>query len=151
IAADLNGDGRPDLAATHSLTSNFSTLLGDGAGAFLPGSPQNLTPTAVADFNRDGVSDFVAPDGVHLGSGDGTFRDPPVALPLAAGAEVSAIVTGDFNGDGRADLAVTDFLSDQVTVLLGDGDGAFRPAGSFGVGRRPAAAVAGDFNGDGLD
>jgi hypothetical protein len=148
-AADLDGDGRPDLVVTHLYTSEVSVLLGDGAGGFLASSPPNLTPTAVADFNGDGVADYVTLDGVHLGAGDGTFRDPPLALPVASDAVISAVVAADFNGDGKPDLAVTDFASDRVIILLGNGDGTFRPAGSFAAGRRPDAVVAGDFNGDG--
>ena len=149
-AADLNGDGRPDLVLSQYFTGDVSVLLQDGAGAYVPSTPPNLTPTAVADVNNDGALDSIAGDGVHLGAGDGTLRPTPVELPLALGVVISAIVPGDFNGDGKPDLAVTDFLSSRLTVLLGNGDGSFHDSGSYATGRRPDAVAAGDFNGDGL-
>ena len=60
--------------------------------------------------------------------------------------------TGDFNGDGIPDLAIADFVGDNVTVLLGNGAGAFTAVtGSpFAVGKNPEAIAVGDFNGDGF-
>ena len=55
----------------------------------------------------------------------------------------------DFNGDRVPDLAVADFASDTVSVLLGNGDGTFRPAFSFGTGDGPVSVTVGDFNHDG--
>jgi hypothetical protein len=147
--ADLNGDGLPDLIVNHFYTFDVSILLGTGGGQFLPSSAPGTTPTAVGDFNNDGIPDFVAPDGVHLGTGDGTFLIPPIGLPIDPGSAPSAFAVGDFNGDGQSDVAVTDFLSDDVLILLGNGDGTFRRAGVIPVGERPAAIVSGDFNNDG--
>jgi len=71
--------------------------------------------------------------------------------PYAAGRTTFAAATGDFNGDGLADLAAPAEDSDDVTVLLRRPDGGYAPApGSpFAVGERPADAVAADFDGDG--
>ncbi len=55
----------------------------------------------------------------------------------------------DFNGDGFQDLAVANFGSDDVSVLVGDGYGTFREAVNFGVGLTPHSVAVGDFNGDG--
>ena len=60
-----------------------------------------------------------------------------------------ALVAGDFNGDGRTDLAVANSGSNDVSVLLGNGDGTFQPQVTYAVGSGPDALVAGDFNGDG--
>ena len=62
---------------------------------------------------------------------------------------MSAIVAGDFNGDGKLDLAVTDSGGNAVLVLLGNGDGTFQPPITIAVGNGPDAIVAGDFNNDG--
>ncbi len=66
------------------------------------------------------------------------------------GRAPQAIVTGDFNGDGRWDLATVNGTSDDVSVLLGNGNGTFRSAVSFGVGKIPLALVAEDMDRDGV-
>ena len=87
---------------------------------------------------------------VLLGNGDGTFQP---AKFYAAGIDPAAIVAGDFNGDGRLDLAVAGFdLSTgagEISVLLGNGDGTFQPAVQYAVGQEPSFIVAGDFTGHG--
>ena len=133
-------------------------------------SAPQLNPTgalAVGDFNRDGRPDLVVgsqPDadaitpnpapGLYVleGMGDGAFRQGDF-IPLDF--HPYAIVTGDFNHDGKLDLAVagsafgTDAGPHGVEILLGNGRGGFRRAGDFAAGPDPVALVAGDFNGDG--
>jgi hypothetical protein len=65
------------------------------------------------------------------------------------GSGPSLVAIGDFNGDGKADLAVTNFTSGNVSVLLGNGDGTFKPSVNFAVGINPSSVAIGDFNGDG--
>src|SRR5260370_448434 len=69
--------------------------------------------------------------------------------PLPVGSRPNSIVAGDFNGDGRLDLAVADGFSNEVSVLLGNGDGTFQPQVTYAVGSYPVAMLAGDFNGTG--
>src|SRR5207249_2146949 len=94
---------------------------------------------------------------VLLGAGDGTFR-AGAAIPTAG--RPTALLSGDFNGDGRPDLAVAygNFFSSPsggsvrtggVTVLLGRGDGTFRTGAAIPTAGRPYALLLGDFNGDG--
>jgi hypothetical protein len=73
---------------------------------------------------------------------------PP--LTLAAGTEPRSVVVGDFDGDGVLDLVVANELSDDVSVLMGNGDGTFQAAKNFAVGRSPRSVAVGDLNGDGL-
>src|SRR6266852_4846443 len=65
------------------------------------------------------------------------------------GTSPSAVVVGDFNGDGKPDLAVANAGSANVSILLGNGDGTFQPAINFDAGLRPSFIAVGDFNGDG--
>ncbi len=82
------------------------------------------------------------------GDGHGGFRD---ATPSAieTGSTPRSLLAGDFNGDGRDDLAVADAFSNSLTILLSRGDGTFSPADPIPFGQAPAAIAAGDFNGDG--
>jgi hypothetical protein len=85
---------------------------------------------------------------VNLGNGDGTFTNAN-GSPISLGKNLYAIVTADFNGDGKLDLAVTDFGGNTVFILLGNGDGTFGTATPITVGNAPYSIIAGDFNNDG--
>jgi len=125
---DVNGDGKPDVVATHDDDGRVSVLLGDGRGRFAPApkSPFDLGSRAwgvvVADVNRDGRADLVAAadEGVRvlLGDGRGSFRPAP-GSPFPAGKGTWRLVVADLNGDGKPDIAAINFESNGVTVLLG--------------------------------
>ncbi|HXJ94619.1 MAG TPA: choice-of-anchor D domain-containing protein [Terriglobia bacterium] len=68
---------------------------------------------------------------------------------LATGSTPQAVVTGDFNGDGRLDLAVANYGDNTVSVFLSNGDGSFRAAQTTATGPGPVGLAAGDFNADG--
>src|SRR5208337_3290836 len=102
----------------------------------------------------NGFSDDIA---VLLGNGDGTFRTQvrsgagpePTSLRFEVGPEPTCLVTGDFNGDGRADLAAATADSHDIAVLLGNGDGTFQaPVRVWAGWAEPTCLVTGDFNGD---
>jgi len=65
------------------------------------------------------------------------------------GSILTTVAVGDFNGDGKPDLAVSNFGSSTVSVFLGNGDGSFQAAQNFAVGIQPLTVAIGDFNGDG--
>jgi hypothetical protein len=127
---DFNGDGIQDLAVASQSSGNVTVLLGNGSGGFAPapGSPfavqGNPGSVAVGDFNGDGIQDLATANQnadtltVLLGNGSGGFSAIPDS-PLAAGTLPGAIVVADFNGDGIEDLAVSNYASGNVTVLLG--------------------------------
>jgi hypothetical protein len=125
--ADLTGDGRADLVATHAEARELSVLIADGRGGFSEsaGSPFDLGhsawQTAVLDVNRDGRPDVIAAagDGVRvlLGEGRGGFRPAP-ASPVPSGKGTWRMAVGDLNGDGKPDVATSNLASDTVTVLL---------------------------------
>src|SRR6266478_4720172 len=111
---------------------------------------------AVAELNGDGKLDLVVANAgsddvtILLGNGQGGFLEAS-GSPISAGAGPFSVATADFNADGKADLAVANHVSHDVTILLGNGDGGFSPAPGSPVsaGYFPAAVVVSDFNGDG--
>ncbi len=159
---DFNGDGKPDLATANFDSATVTVLLGDGTGNFTAAGtspePAGATPVSVAvgDFNGDGKQDLAATslffDNVTVLIGDGTGNFAPAATsPEPAGRAPQSVVVGDFNGDGKQDLATANGGSDNVTVLIGDGTGNFAPAATSPEpgGDAPQSVVVGDFNGDG--
>ncbi|OGP75793.1 MAG: hypothetical protein A2W09_00650 [Deltaproteobacteria bacterium RBG_16_50_11] len=71
------------------------------------------------------------------------------AVNYSAGSYPFAIGIGDFNRDGKLDLAVANYSSNDVSILLGNGEGSFTLTGSYGAGTYPNRVTVGDFNGDG--
>src|SRR4051794_39086733 len=71
------------------------------------------------------------------------------ATNFAAGSNPFSLVKGDFNGDGKLDVAVTNFSSANVSLFLGTGNGTLGAATNFAVGGAPTGMASGDFNGDG--
>ena len=117
----------------------------------------------VADVNGDGINDLIAAEGfgstvsangvyVFLGHSDGTFANP---VQYAAGPTPNGVTIDDVNGDGKLDLIVPNngFGPGNIQVLLGNGDGTFKPAINGGTAENLATAnfsvAIGDFNGDG--
>src|SRR3989454_11466386 len=68
---------------------------------------------------------------------------------FGVGFNPASVAVGDFNGDGKRDLAVANYNSSTVSVLLGNGNGTFQPAVTLAVGANPLAVAVGDFNRDG--
>ena len=68
---------------------------------------------------------------------------------FGTGTRSQSVAVGDFNGDGKLDLAVANYDSNTVSILLGTGTGSFGAKTDFGTGIEPASVAVGDFNGDG--
>ena len=83
---------------------------------------------------------------ILIGTGTASFGAP---TNFPAGSGPREIVTGDFNGDGKVDLAVANLDVNNVSILMGTGTGNFAAATNFTVGLAPANVAACDFNGDG--
>jgi len=131
--ADINHDGNLDLVVADfsRFFTGVSVFLGNGDGTFQ--NPVNYsTPNAapyieVGDFNGDHRPDIVVLDvlqvSVLLGNGDGTFQEP--AINTTPSYAPSAMGIGDFNSDGKLDVAVAEQFCgiSQVEILLGNGTG----------------------------
>jgi hypothetical protein len=160
------------MALTGQMPAAFGqAVVFTGIPHFLPAVSYTVpgaTMAALADVNGDGILDIVTANGlaptgdggvsVLLGNGDGTFKP---AMKIAAGGSPTMVVVGDFNNDGRPDIAVSNSPSpdllvpvvggppvNSVSIYFGNGDGTFRAPintptlGAFGM-------FAADFNGDG--
>jgi hypothetical protein len=158
---DFNLDGSPDIATANSGSDNVSVLLGNGAGGF--GAASDLSvggrqySIVVRDFNLDGKPDIAVSlsiagppvsnnVSVLLGNGAGGFG---AAANFATGAAPISLAAGDFNLDGKPDIAVANFSSNNISVLLGNGAGGFGAKADFGTGSSPQYVTVGDFNLDG--
>jgi hypothetical protein len=130
---DFNGDGKLDLATINDTAADGSwILLGNGNGTFATpidygcGVRGGLFAVAPGDFNRDGNLDLVRTHGagleVELGNGDGSFQCNGIFDLYPAGREPIFTAVADFNGDGFPDLATANRASNNVSVLLNDGN-----------------------------
>jgi FG-GAP-like repeat len=158
---DFNRDGIIDLAVANVGSESVSVLLGKGHGAF--GAPRSFAAgpgsraIVAADFNGDGILDLAVANAgsvpvgsvsILIGNGDGTFQDH---VDYATGGGPGWVATGDFNSDGKLDLAVAEGnlgAGTTVGVLLGNGDGTFQPVVHYTVNPNPTYVITADFNGD---
>jgi FG-GAP-like repeat len=160
--ADFTGDGKPDLLLLAQTTFLY-VAPGNGDGTF--GKPvatnagTGLWQVQAIDVNGDGKLDIVAlavgvSNGqvlVYLGNGDGTFQSG-VTYTVFANNSISQLIVGDFNGDGKVDIAAAGYTANAngpVGVMLGHGDGTFGAAVTSAGVNSPTGIVTADFNGDG--
>ncbi len=124
----------------------------------LPGGQATLTAALLPSGSRS-LKAYHAGDATFAASASGTVPQTVVAFPqngfqAAVNYDVGngpfSVALGDFNGDGRADLAVANGNSGNVSVLLGKGDGTFQAAVNYSAGDSTISVAVGEFNGDGV-
>jgi hypothetical protein len=170
--ADFNGDGADDLLTTQYGTGSDGSedcslfmRLSNGDGTF--SAPQNILTIPDTDggsvgvqagqLTSDGKIDLVVKDisssfgsggiDVLLGNGNGTFKSP--IQHSLTGGDPTGFALGDFNGDGKLDVATYLFRDGGLNILLGNGDGTLEAPIAFDANGSPAGLVPGDFTGDG--
>ena len=160
VVADFNRDNKSDIAVSHGGINagpiKISLLLGNGSGGF--SAPSDIATgingaLVAADFNKDTFLDLASANGdafnlsVMKGDGQGGFS-APTNFPTATSA--ASITSGDFNGDGKLDLAVGAAITgDRISILRGDDNGQFTAPAWFSVESGPYALTSGDFTGSG--
>ncbi|WP_276356640.1 FG-GAP-like repeat-containing protein [Cohnella caldifontis] len=160
--AEFNGDTIPDLALVSVL--GVTIFPGNSDGSFdTVNKIDNWTETplwanAVGDFNGDGRPDLAVTNNfdnsvtVLLGDGAGAFatdRTNNYILNEQVDSQPLSVASGDLDGDGKADLAVAHYGTDEISTLLGNGDGTLQAPVSYGLFNGPAAIAFADFTGDG--
>ncbi len=158
---DYNNDGKLDFISLNNLFALIK--LGDGLGNFNEGTQidfrGNLTKPgslAAGNVNGDGNLDLAisfndsSVVSIFLGDGAGKIFDSGIATSAAvASSNILSMKFGDFNGDGKLDLAAVNFDTNTVSIRLGNGDGTFSGTTEVSVGANPQFVVLGDFDKDG--
>jgi hypothetical protein len=166
--ADLNGDGRADIISPNLEGDNVTILLGDGTGKFRQpaGSPfacgDSPFNVAIGDVNADGkpdlaivnspssTSDRSGQDGLTIMIGDGLGVFARMAgSPFVTGKFPNMAAIGDVNGDGVADVAVSNPEGDKITVFTMSRNGKVASRAERSVSGHPKGLVIRDLNGDG--
>ncbi len=168
-AADLDGDGRPEIAVVDCFGIPKLGILrnkGDGslAAPVQYSIPRGALDLVVADFTLDGAPDIAVANSGTNGEGntvslfrnlgDGSFATG-VQSVVGSGSFVNPVglAAADFSGDGRVDLCVARYgylgQGTQVALLVNNGTGGFLPAASFPSGDSPYKLAAGDLDDDG--
>ena len=171
---DLSGDSKPEIVSVNCNDSTITIYVNNGDGSFLAGVYYDVAKNSasdtvvyvypyfvtIADINGDGKNDIISSNyyggdvTLLFGNGDGTVNVPTMGYAVG-GYPYNPALVGDFNGDGLADILVSDDIF-SMAYLQGYGDGTFRSALDY---YSPTAnstypdslgIATGDFDGDGI-
>jgi gliding motility-associated-like protein len=155
---DINNDGNRDLVVTHTLSSGFALLHGNGAGSFTFNSTYATAiipiDIKISDFTNDGNKDVVISNfnsnsiSVFTGVASGTFNTAPTNYACATNPYRLEVV--DLNADGFEDVVVANRGSANVRVFLSNAVGTFTGITAYAVGTNPESVVTATVNGDGF-
>lgn len=150
-ATDLDGDARIDVIAA---SEGVDVFIGKGDGSFRPRAnyPSDgiVAGLTAGDFDNNGCQDLVGGKGggnivVLLGNCNGALQAPTSFVAVSPSSIIN-LISGDFNSDGKLDLATAHQAS--VGVLLGRGNGTFDPAVLYTAGKNVYSIARGDLNRD---
>ena len=159
-AADLNGDGRPDLVVSNSGnggTGSLSILFGNGDCTLQPRvdyrAENGVFAPAIGDLTEDGNPDVLTAN--YLANSVSIFRGLRNGrlvgrVDLWAGRQPAEVAIADLNGDGHADFAVNNFAANTVSVFLAKGHGRFMDPVDYPTRDGPFALAVLDLNLDGV-
>jgi len=158
VIGDVNADGYLDLAVANYMGDTISVLRGNGNGTFATAlsyvAGNRPRALAIGDVSGDGRPDLVVANefsnnvSVLLCNINGSFAAP---INCSTGNGPTSVTIADVNADGRPDLATANGgppAGNDVSVLLGNGNGIFAPAVDYNTGGWPSSVAIGDLNGD---
>jgi hypothetical protein len=159
VIGDFNKDNQLDIAVAQFGTNSIGVFLGDGNGSFA--SPISITlgssrplSMVTGDFNNDNQLDIVVANygtsniAILLGYNDGSFRIKSV-YEMGYDSIPTSLAVADFNSDNQLDIAVVNYGTSTLAILLADGNGTFvMHQYSTGNGSYPCSVAVGDFNRD---
>jgi hypothetical protein len=157
VAADVNGDGKPDLISANGADDTLMILTNNGSGDFGSNALINLGAgaywVAAADINGDNIQDLIVANFNNPGTltvltnnGSGVFSTNAI---LPTGYNPMCVVAADINNDHKVDLISADFYASTLTVYTNNGSGGFGFHATLGAGAFPVVVIAADLNGDG--
>jgi hypothetical protein len=149
--ADLIVTGLTGLAPTATTIAQSGSAGNYTLTATVTGPGGLASPTGVVSFlDKSNGNALLGTAVLDVGTIGLNFLNSLIQIPVDPSLNQYSMAVGDFNGDGIPDLAVVNLGNSQVTILLGNGNGAFTPTHyTYGAGGTPYSVAVGDFNGDG--
>jgi hypothetical protein len=159
VAADVNGDGIPDLICANAGGNSLTVFINNGSGGFGTGATYQVgsEPSCVmaADINGDGYLDLICANAggnsltVLTNNGSGGFGFGTPLNVVNVGNRPDSVAAADMNGDGYLDLICANSNDNTLMILTNNGSGNFGSNTTVNVGSHPSSVVAADINGDG--